>query len=152
VILCCVAIVVNRPPVILNNIMRINARNKGKRIELQLAKFLCNCGFKQTRRGVQFQGGPSSPDVVCPALPHIHIECKGDERVLTGSKGMEDAFAQATRDAGKRIPVVMWKHNRGKWNLSFMTDYGLATVGHKDITAALTLLNREGIHRHEEEA
>jgi Holliday junction resolvase len=86
-----------------------HSRNKGKRGELELAHWLTDRGFPATR-GQQFKGGGDSPDVVCPSLPNIHIECK---RVEAGNpyKWME----QATRDAGEKLPIVFHRKNGQDW-------------------------------------
>jgi hypothetical protein len=47
---------------------------------------------------------------VCPTLPGYHIECK---RVEAGN--LYNWLAQAKRDAGKKVPVVMHKRNRQEW-------------------------------------
>jgi hypothetical protein len=57
----------------------MNSRNKGKRGELEAAKFLASEGFP-ARRGQQFSGGTDSPDVLCEALPRIHFEVKRTEK------------------------------------------------------------------------
>ena len=53
---------------------------KGKKGELELAKFLREHGYPSARRGQQHAGGGDSPDVVCPELPGLHIENKRTER------------------------------------------------------------------------
>lgn len=87
----------------------MNSKAKGKRGELELVRFLKAHGHP-ARRGQQFQGGPDSPDVVCPSLP-FHIECKRTERL-----SLYEALEQAERDAGDDLaPLVAHKRNRGKW-------------------------------------
>lgn len=85
----------------------MNSRKKGKRGELELARTLSSYGY-DCRRGVQYKGGTDSPDVV--GLPHIHIECKRVERL-----NLDDAFSQAKRDAGDKIPSVFHRKNNGDW-------------------------------------
>lgn len=85
----------------------INSRQKGKRGELELARLLTHQGYR-CRRGVQYSGGPDSPDVV--GLPGIHIECKRAKTVLK-KKAME----QAIHDCGKNIPVVMYREDDDEW-------------------------------------
>jgi Holliday junction resolvase len=89
--------------------MKINSRAKGKAGELELAAYLRERGF-DARRGVQFKGGSDSPDVVCPALPGVHLECK---RVEAGN--LYTWLAQAVRDAGGKVPVVAHRRNRQDW-------------------------------------
>lgn len=86
------------------------SRDKGKRGEREFAKFLTAHGFP-ARRGVQYQGGPDSPDVV--GLPGWHIECKRVERV-----NLYAALAQADAErADEDKPVVFHRRNRGKWTV-----------------------------------
>lgn len=83
----------------------INSREKGKRGERAVAKFLSNYGY-DARRGVQYKGGPDSPDVV--GLPHIHIEVKFVEQFR-----LMPSYEQSFRDAGEgEIPIVVHKKNR----------------------------------------
>lgn len=89
--------------------MTINSRQKGARGERELADILRTHGHT-ARRGQQFSGGTDSPDVVCPTLPGYHIECK---RVEAGN--LYKWLAQAKRDAGKKVPLVMHKKNREEW-------------------------------------
>ncbi len=88
----------------------MNSRNKGKRGELEMAAFLRERGFDDARRGQQFKGGASSPDVV--GVPGIHIECKRVEALQ-----LYPALAQARRDAGDAgaIPVVLYRRNDEQW-------------------------------------
>lgn len=83
------------------------SRDKGKRGERELALKLREYGY-DTRRGVQYHGGPESPDVI--GLPGIHIECKRTERL-----NLYDALAQAKHDAGRDMPVVMHRRNDCEW-------------------------------------
>lgn len=89
--------------------MALNSRSKGKRGELELAKFLSDFGFEASR-GQQFKGGTDSPDVICEALSPFHIECK---RVEAGN--LYTWLEQATRDSGAKIPIVMHRRNDKKW-------------------------------------
>ena len=87
----------------------MNSRNKGKRGELEAAKFLTAEGFP-ARRGQQFAGGTDSPDVVCESLAPLHFEVK---RVEAGNP--YNWVAQAKRDAGKKLPVVLHRRNDCEW-------------------------------------
>jgi len=89
--------------------MRINSRQKGKRGELEASKMLAAEGFP-ARRGQQFSGGKDSPDIVCEALPEIHFEVK---RVESGNP--YNWVAQAKRDAGYKLPVVLHRRNDSEW-------------------------------------
>lgn len=83
----------------------MNSRQKGKRGELELSKFLREHGYTEARRGVQYQGGHDSADVV--GLPGHSVECKRVEAL-----SLYDALAQAQRDAGPgEIPLVAHRRN-----------------------------------------
>lgn len=88
----------------------MNSRQKGKRGELELAKFLAAHGFP-ARRGQQFAGGTDSPDVICEALGRFHIEVKRCER-----GNPYDWIDQARRDAAEGIiPTVYHRRNDCRW-------------------------------------
>lgn len=88
----------------------MNSRQKGKRGELEFAKFLTARGFT-ARRGQQFSGGNESPDVVCESLHRFHIEVKRCEK-----GNLYDWLDQARRDAGeKQIPTVYHRRNDCRW-------------------------------------
>lgn len=103
----------------------MNSRQKGKRGELELSRFLRDRGY-DARRGVQYKGGTDSPDVV--GLSGVHIECKRVERLE-----LYDALDQSRRDAGEgEIPVVMHRRNNCDWVCilrldDFLRLYGEAT-------------------------
>lgn len=104
-----------------------NSKEKGKRGERELAGVLREYGY-DTRRGVQYKGGPDSPDVV--GLPHIHIECKRVERL-----DLESAHTQAKKDArgSGDLPAVFHRRNNGPWRVSmeladFMKIYRIAEL------------------------
>jgi len=83
------------------------ARSKGARGEREFCELLREHGF-EARRGVQFAGGPDSPDVVTD-LP-CHVEVK---RTETFSPSY---LLQAERDAHPALqPAVFWKRNNWKW-------------------------------------
>lgn len=84
------------------------ARLKGANFERQLAKKLTDAtniefkrGLGQTRRG-----GAEVADVVCDALPMIHIEAKRQKRC-----NIKAAMFQAVDDIGAtgKIPIVITK-------------------------------------------
>ena len=85
----------------------MNSRNKGKRGELELARTLTDLGYP-CKRGVQYHGGPDSPDVT--GLPHIHIECKRVNRL-----DLDAAWSQSVGDAGEDIPTVMYRKDHAEW-------------------------------------
>jgi len=97
------------------------SRDKGKRGEREAAALFRQYGF-DARRGVQYHGGPDSPDVT--GVPGLHIEVKRVERLA-----LYDALDQARRDAGpEEIPVVVHRKNDCRWVVvlgfeDFMTLY-----------------------------
>ena len=81
------------------------SREKGKRGERQAAAELGGVLGVSARRGVQFQGGPDSPDVVIEAA--IHVEAKRVE-----SLQLYPAIEQATSDAPTgKVPIVWHRRN-----------------------------------------
>ena len=89
-----------------------NSREKGKRGERELAGVLKSYGYPP-RRGVQYSGGPDSPDVV--GLPGIHIEVKRVERL-----NIEDAVDQAVSDSdgSGELAAVFHRKNKRGWNVT----------------------------------
>jgi hypothetical protein len=83
------------------------SRQKGKRGEREAAAELGAILGVDARRGVQYQGGPDSPDVVLDGVP-IHVEAKRTERLSLWA-AIEQAKADAP--AGK-VPMVWHKANR----------------------------------------
>lgn len=99
--------------------MAINSRAKGKAGELELAKILREKYGRDTRRGVQYHGGPDSPDVV--GLPGIHIEVKRVE-TLNIDKAMQQAIKDSVRDESGAIPAVFHRKNREQWKVTLLLD------------------------------
>ena len=90
----------------------MNSRQKGARGErMAAAAWAQAIGLDpgQCRRGQQFAGGTDSPDVVQP-IATIHLEVKNTER---GNPYVW--MAQAVRDSGGKIPLVLHKRNRQDW-------------------------------------
>lgn len=85
------------------------SRDKGKRGELLLARFLRECGY-EARRMSQYCGQTGdAADVI--GLPGLHIECKFVERL-----NIREALGQAVRDTkGGEIPVLFHKRSREEW-------------------------------------
>ena len=96
------------------------SRNKGKRGELELAHFLTDHGF-ESRRGRQYSGDPSAPDVIS-TLP-LHIECKRTE-TLSAYKALE----QAEADAGGKPVAVFHRRNKKPWITILLADEFLKLV------------------------
>ena len=91
-------------------VKKINSKKKGSRGELELAHFLTDHGFV-ARRGMQFQGTPESPDIICDSLSQFHIECKRTER-----GNLYNWLWQADKDRSEnQIPVVMHRRSDQEW-------------------------------------
>lgn len=87
-----------------------NSCAKGKVGELEWAAKLREEGYG-ARRGVQYEGGSDSPDVVCEALPQLHFEVKRTERLR-----IYDAIEQAeTEKRDDQIAVVAHRQNHHPW-------------------------------------
>lgn len=85
------------------------SRNKGKVGEREAAELLRNHGFDDARRGMQFRGGPDSPDVV--GLPGHHVEVKRCE-----SLSVYVAMDQANKDRREgEIPLILHRRNNRTW-------------------------------------
>lgn len=88
------------------------SRQKGKRGEREAAAELRDRLWLDARRGVQYHGGPDSPDVI--GWPGVHVEAKRVE-----SLNIHAAMAQSVAEAkAGEVPVVMHKRNRGEWMLT----------------------------------
>lgn len=88
--------------------MSRKSRTKGKVGEREVAQLLRDHGF-DARRGVQFRGGPDSPDVI--GLPGFHVEVKRVEAFR-----LYDALEQAKdemRDGD--IPAVFHRPSKRPW-------------------------------------
>lgn len=86
-------------------------RDKGKRGEREASKALMEAlpGVR-ARRGVQYAGGPDSPDLVT-SIPGVHLEVKRTERLSIWA-----ALEQSQREAAAgEVPVVMTRANRKPW-------------------------------------
>ncbi len=86
---------------------KINSRAKGARYERELARYLSENGFPDSRRGQQFSGGSESPDVVSD-FP-FHIEAKNVQAL-----NLYSAMTQSIRDAGDKPPCVIHKKNHSE--------------------------------------
>lgn len=85
------------------------SRDKGKRGELMLSRFLREHGY-EGRRTSQYCGQTGdAADVV--GLPGVHIECKFVERL-----NIHQAFLQAVHDAkAGLIPTLFHKRSHEEW-------------------------------------
>lgn len=95
--------------------MAINSKQKGSKGERELANKLKEYGY-DAHRSVQYNGKDGQADVI--GLPHIHVECKRQERL-----NIYDAIAQAKRDAknGDK-PTVFHRKNRCNWLVTMELD------------------------------
>lgn len=110
--------------------MPLNSRAKGADAERELAKVIAELFGITARRGQQFSGSPDSPDVV--AWPGVHIECKRTEALR-----LYPAMAQAERDCGDKVPVVIHRRSRDSWMLTVRLDRL------KDLIEAATAAERQ---------
>lgn len=84
------------------------SKTKGKVGEREVAALLREYGFAG-QRGVQYQGGKDSADVI--GLPGYHIEVKRVERF-----DLEGAMDQARNDAASAaVPVVFHRKSKRDW-------------------------------------
>lgn len=82
------------------------SRQKGKRGERECASEMGSVFACGARRGVQYQGGPDSPDVVLEGVP-VHVEAKRTETL-----NIYKALDQATADAPSgSVPIVWHRRN-----------------------------------------
>lgn len=106
----------------------VNSRSKGKRGELEWAKWLRdNMGCQEARRGQQFKGTPDSPDVE-GGIPGTHAEVKRVEKL-----NIYDAIDKAVEDAGNDVPYVAHRRDRKDW---------LLTVRAGDVARLANCINR----------
>lgn len=103
-----------------NSPAKLNARQKGKRIEREAVQLLQRCGF-DARRGQQHRGGTDSPDVICDALPHIEV--KGNDRIGLGTVDLDRAIEQARAESPTDTFIVLWRPTRGCWRLTFVCGF-----------------------------
>lgn len=91
------------------------SRTKGKVGEREVAALLREHGFNGAR-GVQYQGGKDSADVV--GLPGFHIEVKRAE-TFSPYKALEQAVADS---GGAGTPVVFHRSNARPWIVVMAAD------------------------------
>ena len=89
--------------------MGLRSRNKGKRGEREAAAELTRLFNVEARRGRQFQGSDNSPDIIVD-IPDLHFEVKRCEGFR-----LYDALAQAAKDAGGNVPIVLHRQNHKPW-------------------------------------
>lgn len=89
--------------------MSRSQREKGKRGERDAAKAVSLAFGVRSRRGVQYQGGAESADILVE-IPGIHWEVKFVER-----EAVRAWIKQATDDASGKVPVVLHRKSRAPW-------------------------------------
>jgi hypothetical protein len=89
--------------------MGSRSRNKGKVGEREAAAEIGRLFGVTARRGVQYQGGAGSPDIVAD-LPGVHFEVKRSEQYR-----VYEWLGQAVADAGENVPVVLHRRNASPW-------------------------------------
>jgi Holliday junction resolvase len=87
------------------------SRSKGARGEREVRDVLRKHGYEDAIRGAQRSGSPDSPDVAGgAALQGVHFESKRSETF-----SLYDSLAQAIRDAGSKVPIVVHRKNGKPW-------------------------------------
>lgn len=87
-----------------------SARAKGKNGELEACHILRDLFGWVARRTQQFSGwsrAGDSPDIVCDQTPGLFLEVKRVERL-----NIPRALLTATKQCGRKCPVVMHRQNR----------------------------------------
>jgi len=89
----------------------VNAKQKGKRVELEIAHWLGQFGL-EARRTQQFNGAEGLSDVVCEQLRDWHIEVKGTASPTLPKSILAKWYAQIFRDCPvDQKPVIFNKAN-----------------------------------------
>ena len=98
-------------------------REKGKRNERLWASYLRDIGgFDGARRGVQYSGLGSAPDVVVPGIIGEKFWCEV-KSIRRGTQIVYDWCDQATRDcSGSQIPYVASKMDNSRWLVHLNAD------------------------------
>jgi len=114
------------------------SRQKGKRGERECAAELGQLLGVDARRGVQFQGGPDSPDVVLDGVA-LHVEAKRVEALQ-----LYAAIEQATADAEGKVPIV-WHRRNGKPSVVIVETSRLLELAREVMRARCDVLERTAI-------
>jgi len=101
--------------------MVVNAKQKGKRGELEVVKKFGAYGFT-ARRGVQYAGrgksGEEAPDVIVEDAPWLHVEVKREQKIR-----LDSYFEQMDNDAkDNQVPVCFHRYNEGDWRVFMHAD------------------------------
>lgn len=107
--------------------LRMNSRQKGKRVERLWRDQLREAGFLKAFRGQQYCGAAGNADVVCPELPSMHFEVKGVQNL-----NVLNAMKQAINDCGEKTPVVAHKKNGEPWLITMLAADWLELVKESD--------------------
>jgi hypothetical protein len=107
------------------------SRQKGKRGEREAAAELAVVFACDARRGVQYQGGPDSPDVVLEGV-NVHVEAKRVEAL-----NLYAAIDQAREDAGEKVPIV-WHRRNGKTSVCIVETQNLLRLAREIVDSQET--------------
>jgi hypothetical protein len=116
------------------------SRQKGKRGERECAAELGALLGVDARRGVQFQGGPDSPDVVLKGVP-LHVECKRVETL-----NVYKALEQACDDAPENATPVVWHRRNGKQSVIIVETSRIVAFAEAVVAARKTPQQGTGNH------
>lgn len=108
------------------------AQAKGRRAEIELAKYLAANGFEDARPGAPLNYGTEA-DVT--GIKGLHIECKRHEKIE-----LNKWYQQAAGDAERMqdgLPAVIFRQNRRPWMIAlsladFLKIMGGGQNGDKD--------------------
>ena len=110
--------------------MSINSKRKGSAAEREVAQLLREAGYKDARRGLQYQSGQIEADVV--GVPGIHIEVKIRAKQFS-AENLYEAMAQSVRDSKEHEKsVVIHRTARHPWLVSMSLDEWLELLGGKN--------------------
>lgn len=119
-----------------------NSQRKGKKGELEWARFLREHGIR-AHRGRQYEGSAHSPDVKSELDGFIHWEVKRVERFMPYS-----ALEQALMECGEAVPVVAHRPNKKRWTVFMDAEHFLTLLNQlmEGETCATQDWNQPGNH------
>ena len=94
--------------------MGLSQRQKGKRGERELAKYLTSLGFASART-VQHCGNAGDSDVKIEDYPEVFIECKYGYDCALWSKQVSDWITLAVEQAKGDPVLIFYRPTRGNW-------------------------------------
>ena len=115
------------------------SRQKGKRGERECAAELAAVFCCDARRGVQYQGGTYSPDVVLAGID-VHVEAKRVEAL-----NLYNALEQAKADAGEGQTPIVWHRRNGKASVVIVDVVDLVALANAIVDARRRALDAETI-------